>query len=65
MKSNLELSSARADHVARFLTAKGVPPSYIAAQGFGDAHPAASNDTAQGRAKNRRVEIVILAANRP
>ncbi|MDM0066104.1 OmpA family protein [Variovorax sp. J31P207] len=63
--SNLELSSARADDVARFLTAKGVPPSYISAQGFGDARPVASNDTAQGRAKNRRVEIVISAANRP
>jgi chemotaxis protein MotB len=63
--SNLELSSARADNVARFLTSKGVPQNSISAQGFGDARPAASNDTPQGKAKNRRVEIVITAANRP
>ncbi|MGO4391319.1 flagellar motor protein MotB [Variovorax sp. M-6] len=63
--SNLELSSARADNVARFLTSKGVPQNSISAQGFGDARPVASNDTPQGKAKNRRVEIVIMAANRP
>ncbi len=63
--SNLELSSARADNVARFLTSKGVPQNTISAQGFGEARPVASNDTPQGRAKNRRVEIVITAANRP
>ncbi len=63
--SNLELSSARADNVARFLTSNGVPQNSVSAQGFGDARPVASNDTPQGRAKNRRVEIVITAANRP
>ncbi|MDM0110141.1 OmpA family protein [Variovorax sp. J22R24] len=63
--SNLELSSARADNVARFLTSKGVPQNSISAQGFGDARPVASNTTPQGKAKNRRVEIVISAANRP
>ena len=63
--SNLELSSARADNVARFLTSKGVPQNSISAQGFGDARPVADNSTAQGRAKNRRVEIVITAAGRP
>jgi chemotaxis protein MotB len=63
--SNLELSSARADDVVRYLTANGVPGGSISAQGFGDARPVASNDTPQGRAKNRRVEIVISAANRP
>ena len=63
--SNLELSSARADNVARFLTSKGVPPNSISAQGFGEARPVASNDTPQGKAKNRRVEIVISAASRP
>jgi chemotaxis protein MotB len=36
---------------------------YLVAQGFGDSRPVASNDTAQGRAKNRRVEIVIMAAS--
>jgi chemotaxis protein MotB len=63
--TNLELSSARADDVVRYLTSKGVPSASISAQGFGETRPVASNDTAQGRAKNRRVEIVIAAANRP
>lgn len=61
--SNLELSSARADDVARYLTLKGVPAGTISAQGFGEQRPVASNDTPQGRAKNRRVEIVIKAAS--
>lgn len=63
--SNLELSSARADAVVRFLVAKGVPQNIISAQGFGESRPVASNDTPQGRAKNRRVEIIIAAASRP
>jgi chemotaxis protein MotB len=63
--SNLELSSARADAVVRYLVAKGVPQNIISAQGFGESRPVASNDTAQGRAKNRRVEIVITASSRP
>jgi chemotaxis protein MotB len=63
--SNWELSSARATDVLRFLVSKGVPANTISAQGFGDSRPVASNDTAEGRAKNRRVEIVIMAASRP
>jgi chemotaxis protein MotB len=63
--TNLELSSARADDVVRYLTANGVPAATISAQGFGDARPVASNDTPQGKAQNRRVEIVISAASRP
>jgi len=63
--SNLELSSARADDVARFLISKGVPQSSISAQGFGEARPVASNMTRRGRAHNRRVEILISAPARP
>ena len=63
--SNLELSSARADAVVRYLVQKGVPQNTISAQGFGEARPVASNDTPQGKAKNRRVEIIIMAASRP
>ena len=63
--SNWELSSARATDVLRFLVSKGVPANSISAQGFGDSRPVASNNTAEGRAKNRRVEIVIMAASRP
>ena len=60
--SNWELSTARATGVVRYLVAQGVPPNMLSVQGFGDSQPVASNDTAQGRAKNRRVEIVIMAA---
>ncbi|WP_313065474.1 OmpA/MotB family protein [Achromobacter animicus] len=63
--SNLELSSARADNVARYLIAKGVSPNSVSAEGFGEARAVASNSTPEGRAKNRRVEIVITAAGRP
>ena len=57
--SNWELSTARAADVVRYLVEKGVSKNLLAAEGFGDSRPIASNDTAQGRAKNRRVEITI------
>ena len=40
----------------------GVNPSMVSAQGFGDADPVASNDTPQGRAQNRRVELTLAGA---
>jgi len=60
--SNIELSKARADSVADLLKAQGVPANLITTVGQGQAHPVASNDTAEGRAKNRRVEIDIVEA---
>jgi chemotaxis protein MotB len=57
--SNWELSTARATDVVRFLVAKGVNSNLLSATGFGDTQPVASNDTAQGRAKNRRIELVL------
>ena len=42
-----------------YFTAQGVNPNIISAKGFGDTHPVASNDTPQGRAQNRRIEIVM------
>jgi chemotaxis protein MotB len=60
--SNVELSSARADEVVRYLAKKGVSDRIMSAQGYGERHPVASNDTPEGRAKNRRVEIVITNA---
>ena len=60
--SNVELSKARADAVADLLKAQGVPANLITTTGLGQAHPVASNDTAEGRAKNRRVEIDIVEA---
>jgi chemotaxis protein MotB len=60
--SNWELSTARATDVVRYLTSKGINPNILSATGFGDTHPVASNDTPQGRAKNRRIEIVLKPA---
>ena len=56
---NLVLSTRRAADVANFLISQGIPAASISAKGFGDTHPEASNDTPQGRAKNRRIEITI------
>jgi chemotaxis protein MotB len=59
--SNWELSSARATHIARlFLEMKAIPPDRLSAAGFAEFHPVASNDTAEGRAQNRRVDLVVL-----
>jgi hypothetical protein len=57
--SNAQLSQMRADNVMQFLISQGVNPNLIAAQGFGDADPIASNDTPEGQAKNRRVELSL------
>ena len=42
-----------------YLQSQGVNPSIISAKGFGDTHPVAGNDTPDGRAKNRRIEILL------
>ena len=60
--SNVELSKARAAAVQSFLAAQGVPQDIIYISGLGESHPVASNDTEQGRAQNRRVEIDVVAA---
>lgn len=57
--TNLTLSKNRAESVRTYLVSKGVPSDRITAVGKGKANPVASNDTADGRANNRRVEIVI------
>jgi outer membrane protein OmpA-like peptidoglycan-associated protein len=56
---NQQLSERRADSVRDFLAENGVPASSITARGFGKAQPVASNDTAEGRQRNRRVELVV------
>jgi chemotaxis protein MotB len=60
--SNWELSTARATDVVRYLVSKGVDPNALSAAGFGDTRPVASNATSAGRAKNRRIEIVLKSA---
>lgn len=59
-KSNWELSAARASSVLHFLLQKGLAPDRFVIAGYGEYRPVASNDTEEGRAKNRRVEIIIL-----
>ncbi len=59
--SNWELSAARAINVAKYLIKRyNIDPSRISATGYAEYRPIAPNDTPQGRAKNRRVDIVIL-----
>jgi chemotaxis protein MotB len=60
--SNLILSQKRADNVMNFMTSGGVNPALVSAQGFGDADPVASNDTADGQAQNRRVELTLAGS---
>ncbi len=58
-KDNLELSAQRALSVVRYLIGRGIPQKEIRAVGCGAARPIASNATASGKTKNRRVEIVV------
>ncbi|WP_416466432.1 flagellar motor protein MotD [Pseudomonas sp. LFS044] len=57
--TNWELSSARAASIVRLLAMEGVNPGRMASVGYGEYQPVASNDTAEGRARNRRVVLVI------
>ncbi len=58
--SNWELSSSRAGAVVRYMESLGLPSERLAAAGYADTRPVVDNSTRQGRAKNRRVEIVVL-----
>jgi chemotaxis protein MotB len=61
--TNWELSVARATTVVRFLQDAGIPPERMVASGRGEYSPVASNDTAEGRQKNRRIEIMLIDKN--
>jgi chemotaxis protein MotB len=63
--SNWELSAARASSVVRHLEARGLNPTRLRATGYADTRPLAPNDTPQGRALNRRVEITLEPPVRP
>ena len=54
---NMDLSQRRAESVRDYLVSRGVSSSRLSARGYGETQPVASNETAEGRAKNRRVEL--------
>src|SRR6266481_91920 len=58
-EANQKLSEQRADTVRSYLIGQGLPEASVSSQGFGKSSPVADNDTAAGRQKNRRVEIVV------
>ncbi len=58
--TNWELSAARAINVARYLQDQGIDPANLSAVAYGEWKPVATNDTPEGRAKNRRIEIVLV-----
>jgi len=61
---NQTLSENRARTVMNYLISQGVPAARLRSQGFGETMPVASNDTPEGRARNRRVEIKIVPVTR-
>lgn len=62
--SNQTLSELRAAAVANYLIDNGIDPARIQYKGFGGRKPMASNDTEVGRSQNRRVELMIIEAER-
>jgi len=58
---NLELSKKRSQSVANYLATQNVNPTRFTIMGYGESQPIASNDTAEGRSQNRRVEVAIYA----
>jgi outer membrane protein OmpA-like peptidoglycan-associated protein len=60
--TNQDLSQRRADAVRSYLESRGVPAERMRAVGRGESAPIASNDTAEGRANNRRVEVIVEPA---
>ena len=57
--TNVILSQKRADNVMNYMVSQGVNPKLVSSHGLGEADPVASNDTADGRAQNRRVELTL------
>ena len=59
-EDNLILSQDRADAVRRYLIKRGIAADRLEAVGRGETQPIASNETPRGRAKNRRVEFILI-----
>lgn len=58
--TNWELSTARSTTVVRYLQEKGIDPGFLSAAGYSEYRPVASNESDEGKAKNRRIEIVLI-----
>jgi chemotaxis protein MotB len=58
--TNWELSTARSTTVVRYLQEKGVDPRFLSATGYSEYRPVESNESDEGKAKNRRIEIVLI-----
>lgn len=61
--TNWELSAARAINVTKYLQEKGIDPALLTAEAHGEFSPVADNATEEGKAKNRRIEIILVARN--
>lgn len=58
--ANMQLSQLRADAVRTYLIQQGVSPNMLVAKGYGDSHPVASNNTDEGKFRNRRIEFNVM-----
>ena len=58
--TNWELSAARAINVTRYLQDQGIDPAHLSAVAYGEYKPVAANDSPEGKAKNRRIEIILV-----
>jgi len=63
--TNWELSAARAVNVTRYLQQQGIDPGVLSAVAYGEFHPVAGNDTEAGKARNRRIEIILVPREAP
>lgn len=59
-KSNMKLSKARAEATVKALVELGIEKSRLEAEGYGQEHPVAANDTEEGRAQNRRIDVRVM-----
>jgi outer membrane protein OmpA-like peptidoglycan-associated protein len=62
---NAKLSKDRAKAVVKALTTRGIEAARLVPQGYGETKPVASNDTVEGRQKNRRVQFIVLERKKP
>jgi len=63
--TNWELSAARAVNVTRYLQQQGIDPGVLSAVAYGEFHPVSGNETEEGKARNRRIEIILVPKEAP